>query len=108
MKILIISQYFWPESFKINDIAVGLKDKGHEVSILTGIPNYPKGEFYDGYSAKSGDEYWNGIKIYRSILFPRKQGGLNLFLNYLSFVVFGWLKVNTIKEKFDRILEYYL
>ena len=45
MKILIISQYFWPENFKINDIALGLKELGHEVSVLTGIPNYPLGVF---------------------------------------------------------------
>ncbi len=106
MKILIVSQYFWPESFKINDIALGLKEKGHQVSVLTGVPNYPKGEFYDGYNSKSGDEVWNGIKIYRAKLYPRKSGGVNLFLNYLSFVIFGWLKVNAIKEKFDRILVY--
>lgn len=106
MRILIISQYFWPESFKINDIALGLQEKGHEVSILTGIPNYPKGEFYEGYDSKSSNEMWNGIKIYRSKIYPRKQGGISLFINYLSFVVFGWLKVNSIKENFDRILVY--
>lgn len=106
MRILIISQYFWPESFKINDIALGLKEKGHNVSVLTGIPNYPKGEFYQGYNSKPMDEIWNGIKIYRSKLWPRKQDGINLFLNYFSFVVFGWLKVNSIKENFDSILVY--
>ena len=72
MKILIISQYFWPENFKINDLALGLKEKGHEVIVLTGIPNYPKGEFYGNYSFwKNNDEEWNGIKISRSKIFPR-------------------------------------
>ncbi len=106
MKILIISQYFFPESFKINDIALGLKEKGHHVSVLTGIPNYPQGEYYDGYTFSSKDEIWNGIKIYRSKLFPRKKTGISLFLNYISFVVFGWLKVSHIKENFDKILVY--
>ncbi|MGK6342938.1 glycosyltransferase family 4 protein [Chryseobacterium sp. DT-3] len=106
MKILIISQYFWPESFKINDIALGLKELGHEVSILTGLPNYPSGTFYDGYSIKSSDEEWNGIKIYRSKLFPRGKGGVKLFINYFSFVIFGWLKIKKINKKFDRILVY--
>ncbi|MEC5156983.1 glycosyltransferase family 4 protein [Chryseobacterium sp. MP_3.2] len=106
MKILIISQYFFPESFKINDIALGLQEKGHHISILTGIPNYPAGEFYEGYSSKSIDEMWNGMKIYRCKLYPRKKGGVNLFLNYFSFVFFGWLKVRKIEEDFDRILVY--
>lgn len=106
MKILIISQYFWPENFKINDIALGLKELGHEVSVLTGIPNYPLGVFYKGYAFKSSDEEWNNIKIYRSKLFPRGKGGIKLFINYLSFVIFGWLKVNKINSEFDRILVY--
>ena len=49
MRILIITQYFWPENFRINDLAKGLVEKGHEVVVLTGIPNYPQGDFYDGY-----------------------------------------------------------
>ncbi len=106
MKILIISQYFFPESFKINDIALGLVEKGHDVSVLTGVPNYPQGEFYEGYSFNSKDEIWNGIKIYRSKLLPRKQNGISLFINYISFVIFGWLKVFAIKENFDKILVY--
>ncbi|MGC4130449.1 MAG: glycosyltransferase family 4 protein [Bergeyella sp.] len=104
MRILIVSQYFWPENFKINDIALGLKEKGHHVSILTGLPNYPQGSFFDGYSFKSKDETWNGMKIYRSKLIPRGNNPVSLFINYFSFVVFGWLKVNRIKEEFDSIL----
>ena len=46
MRILIVSQYFWPENFRINDLAVGLIDKGYDVSVLTGLPNYPEGKFY--------------------------------------------------------------
>jgi hypothetical protein len=49
MRILIISQYFWPENFRINDLCLALKERGHEVAILTGKPNYPKGSFYEGY-----------------------------------------------------------
>jgi glycosyltransferase involved in cell wall biosynthesis len=107
MKILIISQYFWPESFKINDLALGLKERGHEVSILTAIPNYPKGIFFDKYSFwKNNDEEWNGMKIYRSKIFSRGNGGIRLMLNYISFVFFCSLKVFSIKEKFDKIFVY--
>lgn len=107
MKILIVSQYFWPESFKINDLALGLKERGHEVSILTAIPNYPKGEFFANYSFwKNNDEEWNGIKIYRSKIFPRGNGGIRLMLNYISFVFFCSLKIFFIKDKFDKIFVY--
>lgn len=107
MRILIISQYFWPESFKINDLALGLKERGHEVSILTAIPNYPKGAFFQDYSFwKDNDEEWNGIKIYRSKIFSRGNGGIRLMLNYVSFVFFCSLKIFRIKEKFDRIFVY--
>ena len=50
MKILVVSQYFWPEDFRINDICKGLIEEGHEVEVLTGMPNYPYGKIYDGYS----------------------------------------------------------
>ena len=50
MRILILTQYFWPESFRINDLAIALKERGHEVTIFTGKPNYPKGKFSDGYT----------------------------------------------------------
>jgi len=49
MKVLIITQYFWPESFRINDLAKGLAAKGHQVTVLTGKPNYPDGKFFPGY-----------------------------------------------------------
>ena len=107
MKILIITQYFWPESFKINDLALGLKERGHEVSVLTAIPNYPKGVFFDNYSFwKNNEEEWNGIKIYRSKIFSRGNGSIRLLLNYISFVFFCSLKVFFIKEKFDKIFVY--
>ena len=108
MRILIITQYFWPESFCINDICLGLKERGYDVVVLTGKPNYPKGKFYDGYSFNSTDkENWNGIEIYRSRLIPRgKGGGVLLFLNYISFALFASLDVFLVKGKFDRIFVY--
>jgi len=66
VRILIISQYFWPESFRINDVVLGLKERGHQITVLTGKPNYPGGKFYSGYNFFSKRyEEWNGIKIYR-------------------------------------------
>jgi colanic acid biosynthesis glycosyl transferase WcaI len=66
MKILIVTQYFWPENFKINDIAQALIERGHQVSVLTGKPNYPTGKFYSSYFYfNKSYEVWNNIKIYR-------------------------------------------
>jgi glycosyltransferase involved in cell wall biosynthesis len=108
MHILIVSQYFWPENFRINDIALGLKEKGHEVSVLTGIPNYPEGKFFPGYSFFSqSKDVWNGIPIYRSRQFPRgHNNSVLLALNYSSFALFASWKVLWMKKKYDRILVY--
>ena len=108
MRILVISQYFYPENFRINDLCIGLKNSGHSVVVLTAKPNYPKGEFFPGYSffKKSKEEY-KGIKVYRSPIIPRgNASGFGLFLNYTSFVIFGFFKLFFIKEKFDKIFVY--
>ena len=105
MKILIISQYFYPENFRINDLAIELKTRGHEVSVLTGLPNYPSGEYYSGYSKnKNCDEIWFDIPIYRCKLRPRKTGSVNLIRNYLSFVIEANKKIKEIENQdFDLI-----
>lgn len=108
MRILIISQYFWPESFRINDVALGLKERGHEIIVLTGKPNYPGGHFYTGYSLFSRSyEEWNGIKIYRVPLITRgKGGGIRLFLNYMSFAFTASLKALWMKKSYDTVFVY--
>ena len=108
MRILIISQYFYPENFRINDLCLGLKSNGHAVTVLTAKPNYPKGSFFSGYSFFNNPiEKYKGIKVYRSPIIPRgKATGLNLFLNYISFVIFGFIKLFFIREKFDKIFIY--
>lgn len=108
MRILIVSQYFWPENFRINDLCLGLRDRGHEVVILTGNPNYPQGDFYEGYSFFSKrKEIWQGITIHRAALISRGRGsGVRLFLNYFSFAFFASLRVLFISSKFDKIFVY--
>ena len=89
MKILIPTQYFHPETFKISEVAKELHQRGHQVQVLTGQPNYPVGDFYPGYSAffPSGED-WEGVSIKRVPLYPRGRGRRwELALNYLSFVV---------------------
>ena len=110
MKILVISQYFWPENFRVNDLSLELQNRGHDVSVLTGKPNYPRGEFMAGYSFfNKRKENYNGIKVYRTPLIPRGKGGrINLILNYFSFTLYACLRIFLITEKFDRIIVYQL
>ena len=64
MKILILTQYFWPESFRINDLALALVDRGHTVRVLTGMPNYPGGRFFPGYGPfQPGQERFGGVYL---------------------------------------------
>ena len=89
MNVLIVTQYFWPESFRINDLADGLCKRGHRVTVYTGLPNYPGGRFFPGYSlAGPYTEERNGMRILRVPLVPRGGGGrLRLALNYFSHAV---------------------
>jgi len=110
MKILIVSQYFRPESFRINDLALTLKERAHEVSVLTGKPNYPDGDIFEGYQAWGcSTEDWCGIKIYRVPLIARgSKNAIKLALNYLSFIVSGLLFAPWLlrQESYDAILVY--
>lgn len=90
--ILVISQYFYPESFRINDIAMEFKNRGYKVTVLTGIPNYPDGKFYKGFNwFINRKEQWEGIDIIRIPLISRGHSAIRLILNYYSFVVSGFL-----------------
>jgi len=93
MNLLIITNHFWPENFRINDLALGLIKRGHRVTVLSGVPDYPEGRFFPGYGIfKRRQEDYQGIKIRRVPLVPRGQGGkLRLALNYLSFALCGCL-----------------
>jgi colanic acid biosynthesis glycosyl transferase WcaI len=106
VKILVVSQYFWPENFRINDLATELVKRGHEVTVLTGHPNYPTGKIFADFQAHpSRYEEYQGVKIVRVPLVPRGTGALQLALNYASFALsaswFGAFRLRG--RKFDRI-----
>jgi colanic acid biosynthesis glycosyl transferase WcaI len=86
MRVLVISQYFWPESFKINDLVGELVRRGHHVTILTGLPNYPSGEVFPEFVTYP-DRYarYEGAEVIRVPIMPRGNGGFCLLLNYLTF-----------------------
>lgn len=110
MKILIFNQYFWPETFRINDVACALKARGHTVEVMTGKPNYPDGKFFTGYVAWNvAKEFWNGILIYRIPMIARgKKSALKLVFNYCSFIICGLLFAPWMlrKKKYDIIFVY--
>lgn len=106
MKTLVVTQYFWPEEFRINDICEGLVEKGHQVEVLTGLPNYPYGKLFEGYSFKSrGVKEYKGIKINRCYLVERGQdSSIKLALNYLSFMINSLFHIPKLsKKRFDNI-----
>ena len=111
MHILIVSQYFWPENFRINDLALGLQELGHKVTVLTGNPNYPGGSFYPGYGfLRKSREDFHGMDLIRVPLLPRGDGGkVRLILNYLSFALFACLLAPfSCRGKYDLIFVYQL
>lgn len=107
MNILIVSQYFWPEEFRVNDLALSLAERGHKVAVLTGIPNYPHGKFFDGYGLfKPHRQEHYGVSVIRVPLIPRGDGKkLGLMLNYSSFACIGsCLAPFRLRGKFDLII----
>jgi glycosyltransferase involved in cell wall biosynthesis len=109
MRILIFTQYFWPENFHINEIAKGLKNRKHEINVLTALPNYPEGNFFPGYVKKIlKKQIWEGINIFRVPIFARGKNRFTLAINYISFILSGiffapWLLRN---KKYDVIFVY--
>jgi colanic acid biosynthesis glycosyl transferase WcaI len=89
LNILIVTPHFYPENFRINDFAVEFQKKGHKITVLTAIPDYPSGKYYVGYGLfKKIREKYNGIEIYRTPLIPRGSGSnLRLALNYISLLI---------------------
>ena len=108
MKVLLVSQYFWPEHFRVNDLALELKKEGHEVEILTSIPNYPEGKIYDEFKKNPKKfDYYHGIKVIRVKQITRGQSQpFRLFINYLSFLFFGFVKSFFLKKKYDVIITF--
>ena len=107
MKILVVTQYYYPEQFRITDICEELVRRGHEVTVLTGLPNYPEGEIFPGYEAAyEKREIHNNVVILRCKLRPRYKGTINLALNYASFVIQATKVLKYLKPDFDAIYVY--
>lgn len=107
MRLLVVSQYFWPENFRINDLVGELVRRGHDVTVLTGLPNYPDGSIFAAFRADPGAySSYEGARVVRVPLLARGTGGLRLLLNYLSYAasatVLGAWRLRG--ERFDAVL----
>lgn len=105
--IVIFSQHYYPEQFRINDLAEELVNRGHIVTVVTGIPNFPEGKFFSGYSwFKKRYEVINGVNVIRLPITPRGKGFIMLPLNYLSYIVCGCIWSWFTREKYDIVFTY--
>lgn len=104
MKILIVTQYFYPEAFRVNTLAKELVKRGHEVTVLTGYPQYPYGEIYEGYGFDIPyEKEWEGIKVERLKVVPRGKNIVGMLLNCLTFVTEGYKWVKKCDTKYDVV-----
>jgi glycosyltransferase involved in cell wall biosynthesis/UDP-N-acetyl-D-mannosaminuronic acid transferase (WecB/TagA/CpsF family) len=109
-RVLIVTQYFWPEYFRVNDLAIGLSENNIEVDVLTGYPNYPQGFIYPEFlKNRRAYKKLKNINIYRVPIYPRKSGDkISLTLNYLSFVFsgifIGFVKLR--KKNYDYVITF--
>lgn len=108
MRVLLVTQYFHPENFKSNDVAFELSRRGYDVTVLTGLPNYPQGRIYEGYGIfRKRKETIEGVKVYRTLVIPRGDGGgVRLALNYLSwaFIASLWAFFIAIFHRYDAVI----
>lgn len=88
LRVLLVTQYFWPENMRINDLVHYFSEQGHQVTVLTGVPNYPEGEIFEEYRNRPEDfKSYCGAEVVRVPLVPRGKNKLGLALNYLSFFI---------------------
>jgi colanic acid biosynthesis glycosyl transferase WcaI len=88
LRVLVVSQYFWPENFRINELVTELVEHGHGVTVLTGKPNYPEGSVFADFRARPREfARYHGAEVVRVPMWPRGRNGVSLMLNYLTFAV---------------------
>lgn len=107
-KLLVVTQHFYPENFRINDIVEGFLADGIQVDVLCGLPNYPKGEWFEGYSANGPfEESWHGARLYRCKEIPRTgNSSIRIFLNYISWPWYARWALGRLPGGYDAVLCY--
>jgi colanic acid biosynthesis glycosyl transferase WcaI len=109
MRLLVVTQYFWPENFRINDLVAELVRRGHEVTVLTGLPNYPDGVLFSNFRDNpQAFSTYEGAEVVRVPMLTRGKGGLRLMLNYVTFAasasLLGAWKLRG--RRFDAVFAY--
>ncbi len=104
-RILVVTQHFWPENFRINDIVEGFLQDGLEVDVLCGLPNYPKGEWFDGYGPHGPwEEHYRTAQVFRAKEWPRKGNtSVNIFLNYVSWPLYAAAALHRLPGGYDAV-----
>ena len=108
MKILVVCQYYYPENFQITPICEQLVEDGFEVTVLTGLPNYPTGVVPNEYKNGHRDEWINGVHVIRCYEIGRKKGVAGLALNYISYCCSATMKVRNLSSDYDLVFVYQL
>lgn len=104
MKILVVCQHYWPEPYYLPDVCEDLVSRGHEVHVVTDVPNYPMGEIYDGYHhGKNREEIHNGVRITRTFTIPRHHNAVFRLLNYYSYSFSSTAYINTLPNDYDVV-----
>ncbi len=104
MKILAVCQYYSPEPMRFPDMCEEMVRRGHTVTVLTDVPNYPMGEIYPGYeNGQNRHETINGVEVFRCATIPRKTGVVYRILNYFSFAISSWLKAGSLANDYDVV-----
>lgn len=104
MKILVVCQYYYPEPVRITDICEELVKRGHEVTVLTGVPNYPMGIIHKDYRhGKRRDEFVNGVHVVRCFTIGRRHGTFFRVLNYFSYPLSATAKLYKLDKDFDVV-----
>ena len=107
MNILVVCQHYWPEPFRLSDVCEGLVERGHKVTVVTDVPNYPEGFIYPEYRKGNRVQEKNGVKIYRTFTIGRRSSTLFRFLNYYSFSHSSRFFVKRkLKDEYDVVLCY--
>lgn len=105
MKILVVTQYYWPENSRVTDIAESLQKANNKVTVLTGLPNYPQGYIYDGYrKGENRIQEHNGVHIIRAKLIERRHDTFHRLLNYYSFPHYASKLIKKLDQDFDIVL----
>ena len=92
MRFLFVTQVFWPENFRVNDLAAELVKRGHEVTVLTGVPNYPEGAVFPAFRERPESfASYAGVEIIRVPIVVRGTSRIRLVVNYASYAVSAWL-----------------